>query len=104
MAYGGAEVTKKSAFKGSIGGGVPTSKPNDGFARVTWTDLAMGKGGFGKNNDDSREHSSRQGSRPMIISPEVANFSLANQNVNGIDDYEEIKSEVIESDEDPDEE
>ena len=36
-AYGANSVTRKSAFRGS------QSKPNDGFARVTWTDLAMGR-------------------------------------------------------------
>ena len=39
-AYGSSQdVTRKSAFKGGAGG---ISKPSDNFARVTWTDLAMG--------------------------------------------------------------
>ena len=44
-AYGSsADVTRKSAFKSAAGNLGFSSKPNDNFARVTWTDLAMGGG------------------------------------------------------------
>ena len=72
------DVTRKSvksAFK--VGGGGPVSKPNDGFARVTWTDLASGKTAFGKKEN------------------EVVNFSLANKNQDP-EDYEEIKNNSAE--------
>ena len=39
------DATKKSIIKGP---GTSNSKANDGFARVTWTDLAMGKKTFGR--------------------------------------------------------
>lgn len=84
-----ADVTRKSAFKGGA-----SSKPADNFARVTWTDLAMGKATAFQGETSSRA-ASRSGARGagggMLIKPDVANFSLANQERHG--DVEEIKSE-----------
>lgn len=68
----------------------------------------MGKNAYGNSNDDSREHNrpgarvvrpGSRGGRLSIISPEVATFSLANQDKNINMDYEEIKSEGIDSEE-----
>ena len=96
-AYGSSQdVTRKSAFKGGAGG---VSKPSDNFARVTWTDLAMGnKSAFG-GGDQSRVGSragSRSGKRSagvgLSIKQEVADFSLANQEQKIGEDFEEMKS------------
>ena len=63
---------------------------NDSFARVTWTDLAMGKGPSAKVEGDK----SKSSQRSLSISQAVANFSLANQKKELMEqDYEEIKSE-----------
>ena len=45
------EASKKSIIKAP---GTASSKVNDGFARVTWTDLAMGSKAIGKKSDDAR--------------------------------------------------
>ena len=82
-AYGSSQdVTRKSAFKGGAGG---FSKPSDNFARVTWTDLAMGNKSVFGAGDGSRVGSragSRSGKRSvgggLTIKQEVADFSLAN--------------------------
>lgn len=83
------------------GAATGVSKPNDGFARVTWTDLAMGKNAYGHNNNDSRDiRSLRPGSsggRKSIISPEVATFSLANQDKTIDEEYEETKVEGVDN-------
>lgn len=94
MDYMDGEASKKSIIKAP---GTASSKVNDGFARVTWTDLAMGSKAIGKKSDDARSKvsSKQSGNRPLIISPEVAAFNLANQNVN---DYEEIKGEGSDGD------
>ena len=98
-AYGSSQdVTRKSAFKG--GGGM--SKPSDNFARVTWTDLAMGnKSAFGGDVKHSRMGSragSRSGKRQagvgLTIDPDVAAFSLANQDQKIGQEFEEMKSET----------
>lgn len=51
-AYGGGTATKKSALRGS------NKKPDDNFARVTWTDLAAGRGSSA-NKFGSRPTSSK---------------------------------------------
>lgn len=96
---GGADVTRKSAFKGTSA----SKQPADAFARVTWTDLAMGR-----QNEASGRAISRQGGRSsaagggLAISPSVANFSLAVQQHN--DDVEEIKNAMFEEPEKLDDE
>ena len=88
-AYLSADVTRKSAFKGGA-----SSKPADNFARVTWTDLSMGKAAAFQGKTSSRA-GSRSGTRAagggMLVNRDVASFSLANQERHG--DVEEIKSE-----------
>ena len=67
------DLTRKGAFKSMAS----TNKhvTNDSFARVTWTDLAMGKGPSAKVEGDK----SKSSQKPLSISQAVANFSLANQ-------------------------
>lgn len=94
------DVTIKSAFKGGAASS-NNKMPNDNFARVTWTDLAMGGGpGFGAGSKASRV-GSRAGSRSakrtpggLMINEEVANFSLANQDKKIGEEFEEMKSET----------
>lgn len=49
---GSADVTRKSAFKSGMQSNAMKT-PNDNFARVTWTDLAAGRGSLG-TGDGSR--------------------------------------------------
>jgi len=62
-AYGLGGNTNKSNFR--------NSKPNDGFARVTWTDLASGR------NTSGPKVSGRKGGF-MKVAPETSAFTLAN--------------------------
>ena len=54
---------------GNFGGGA--SKPTDGFARVTWTDLASGKAAYGNAGGESRQfvRPGSRGGRPSLVSP-----------------------------------
>ena len=69
----------------------------DNFGRVTWTDLAMGFGGDSKASRIGSRAGSRSGKRGpgqgLHIDPDVAAFSLANQDQKIGEEFEEMKSE-----------
>ena len=92
----GSAGQQDSAFKSAFRAG-GQSRPSDGFARVTWTDLAA-KGGFGKKQEEPQKGLLRPGSRGgmtagLEVSPSVANFSLAQRDKHQ-ESYEEIKGDA----------